>query len=90
MRGKTMVAAALLVAAGGCGEPVERAEGVPLERVPPDIMKVANKNLPGIKFNLARKIKVKGQDAYEIQGKDQRGKVREVEVSTAGKVLEIE
>jgi hypothetical protein len=85
-----MLAAVWLAAAGGCGETVERAEGVPLDQMPRDIMKVANKTLPGIKFNLARKIKVNGQEAYEIQGKDRRGKIREVEVSTAGKVLEIE
>ena len=81
---------AALLTACGCGGNVERAEVVPLDQVPPVAMDAARKTLPDIKFDLARKIKVDGQDALEIRGKDARGKVREVEVSPAGKVLEIE
>ena len=33
---------------------------------------------------------VDGKDAYEVRGKDKRGKVREVEVSATGEVLAIE
>ena len=46
--------------------------------------------LPGIPFDRAYKIDVNGKDAYEIRGKDCRGKIREVEVSTSGEVLEVE
>jgi hypothetical protein len=34
--------------------------------------------------------KIQGKDAYEVRGKDKRGKVREVEVSADGEVLAIE
>jgi hypothetical protein len=43
-----------------------------------------------VNLDRARKVKFDGEDAYEIIGKDKRGKIREVEVSTTGKVLEIE
>jgi hypothetical protein len=53
-------------------------------------MEIARKQLPGLTFDRAYKIDVNGKDAYEIRGKDSRGKIREVEVSTSGEVLEIE
>jgi len=90
MRSRWIVLTSALLAACGCGEKVERAEAVPLGQVPPPAMESATKALPEVKFDLARKIKVDGQDAFEVRGKDPRGKVREVEVSPAGKVLEVE
>ena len=53
-------------------------------------MEAATKALPDVKFDEARKAKFNGQDAFEIRGKDKRGKIREVEVSTSGEILEIE
>jgi uncharacterized membrane protein YkoI len=53
-------------------------------------MEVARKELPGYTFDTAYKMKIDGKDAYEVRGKDKRGKVREVEVSAAGEVLAIE
>jgi hypothetical protein len=35
-------------------------------------------------------LKIDGKDAYEVRGKDKRGKVREVEVSAAGEVVGVE
>jgi len=90
VRIRSMLASVALLAACGCGEKVERAEAVPLAEVPPAVMAAATGALPGIKFDLARKIKVDGQDAFEIRGKNKRGKVCEVEVSASGKVLEFE
>jgi len=90
MRRRCGMPMALLMAAIGCGEKVERAEAVPLGQLPPAVMDTAAKALPGVKFDLARKIKVDGQDAFEVRGKDPRGKIREVEVTPAGKVLEVE
>ncbi|WP_422932125.1 hypothetical protein [Singulisphaera sp. PoT] len=55
-----------------------------------NLMEIARKELPGYTFDTAYKMKVDGKDAYEIKGKDMRGKVREVEVSVDGKVLEVE
>jgi hypothetical protein len=80
----------MLGLAWGCGDEVERMEAVPLDQLPPGSMEAAVKALPEVKFDQARKAKFNGQDAFEIRGKDPRGKIREVEVSTSGKVLEIE
>lgn len=74
----------------GCGEAARRDEPAKISDVPEDILKVAQEKLPNIKFDQAWKTKFKGQDAYELRGKNSRGKVREVEVSTSGEVLEVE
>jgi hypothetical protein len=76
--------------AAGCSESVEKLEPVPLEALPEGALKEASKALPDVKFERARKSKFEGKDAFEIIGKDSRGKTREVEVSTEGKILEIE
>ena len=88
---KTHLAAAILLAALGCdgGEP-EPAHSVPIDQVPPKLMEVARKELPGLNFDRAYKIEVNGKDAYEIRGKDKNGKIREVEVSQDGEVIEVE
>ena len=74
----------------GCGEKPETIETVSLEKLPPGALKTAEKTLPGVKFELARKIKIDGKPAYEIRGKNKEGKIREVEVDEQGKVLEVE
>lgn len=79
-----------LFSASGCGEAVRRDEPVKISDVPEDILKVAQEKLPNIKFDQAWKTKFKGQDAYELRGKNSRGKVQEVEISTTGEVLEVE
>jgi hypothetical protein len=53
-------------------------------------MEVARKQLPGLEFDRAYKIDINGRDAYEIRGKDSRGKIREVEVSQDGEVIEVQ
>jgi hypothetical protein len=58
--------------------------------IPADLLAVAKKKLPAVKFDTARKIKVKGEDVFEIRGKQPNGKVREVEVSVGGNVVEVE
>jgi hypothetical protein len=35
-------------------------------------------------------MKIDGKDAFEVRGKDKKGKVREVEVSATGEVLGVE
>jgi hypothetical protein len=80
----------LLLALGCGGEPPESDEIVPIERVPPNVMEVARKTLPGYTFDTVYKMNVDGKDAYEVRGKDGRGKVREVEVTATGEVLGVE
>lgn len=90
MRRLTKWMAVATLAVGGCGENEERLEPVPLDKLPPGSMEAAAKALPDVKFDRARKARFDGKDAFEIIGKDKRGKTREVEVSTEGKVLDIE
>jgi hypothetical protein len=75
----------------GCeGAPPKGDPLVPIEQVPPKVMEVARKQLPGITFDTVYKMKIEGKDAYEVRGKDTRGKVREVEVSADGEVIAVE
>ncbi|HXT57825.1 MAG TPA: hypothetical protein VN699_04280 [Pirellulales bacterium] len=74
----------------GCSKQPDPSSVVPIGEVPEDIKKIAQDKLPDIKFDTAWKIKVGGEDAYELRGKNQRGRVREVEVSASGKILEVE
>ena len=82
----------LMIFAAGCaGSPPESDPIVPIAEVPSNVVATAKKTLPGISFDTVYKMKMKnGKDAYEFRGKDNRGKVREVEVSVDGEVLEIE
>jgi hypothetical protein len=91
MKTTASLGAAIMLAACGCGGgEAEPAQSVPIDQVPPKLMQIAREKLPGITFDRAYKIDVKGKDAYEIRGKDSRGKIREVEVSTTGEILEVE
>ena len=80
----------LMLACLGCGSKTAPTTIVPLSDISPDLLQVAQKALPNVKFDSARKIQVNGEDAFEIRGKMPSGKIREVEVSTSGKVIEVE
>jgi hypothetical protein len=87
---KSHVLGMMLIFAFGCaGSPPESEELVAIDQVPAKVMEVARKQLPGFTFDTAYKMKVDGKDAYEVRGKDKRGKVREVEVSATGEVIAI-
>ena len=74
MRSLMRLLAVAMVAAAGCGEREERLEPVPLDKLPAGSMEAAAKALPEVKFDRARKARFNGQDAFEIIGKDKRGK----------------
>jgi hypothetical protein len=75
----------------GCGGTQPESDPiVPIEEVPSKVMDVARKQLPGFTFDTVYKMKIEGKDAYEVRGKDKRGKVREVEVSPDGEVIAVE
>ena len=80
----------LTLAAAGCENEPTSDQIVPIESVPPNVMEVARKQLPGFTVDTVYKMKIQGKDAYEVRGKDKRGKIREVEVSATGEVLAIE
>ena len=80
-----------LLTFGGCGESIEQPVAVPLDKVPSSVMEVARKNTPqGVTLDSARQFTLNGEEVYEVRGKDRCGKIHEVEVTAAGKLLEIE
>jgi uncharacterized membrane protein YkoI len=80
----------LMFVVAGCESGPKSDDIVPIEQVPANVMEVARKQLPGYTFDTVYKMKIDGKDAYEVRGKDKRGKVREVEVSATGEVIAIE
>ena len=87
---KTLLVVLLMVVVVGCENEPKSDDIVPIEQVPANVMEVARKQLPGYTFDTVYKMKIDGKDAYEVRGKDKRGKVREVEVSATGEVIAIE
>jgi uncharacterized membrane protein YkoI len=87
---RTFLVLPLLILALGCESEPKSDQIVPVEQVPPQVMEAARKELPGYTFDTVYKMKIEGKDAYEVRGKDKRGKVREVEVSATGEVLGVE
>jgi hypothetical protein len=79
-----------LLVLGGCGSTPPKDTSVPISEVAPELVQVAQKTLPGVKFETARKKMVKGEEVFEIRGKLPNGKIREVEVNAAGQVIAIE
>lgn len=76
----------VLLAAVGCSE-ASKAEMLTIDKVPDNLMTIAREKLPGVAFDQAVR---KSNGIYEIIGKDDRGKVREIELSPSGEVVEIE
>lgn len=70
----------------GCSE-APKAERLTIDEVPENLMTIAKEKLPGVKFD---QVIVKSSGIYEIIGKDDKGKVREIELSPEGEVVEIE
>jgi len=85
MRGLLIIA----VLFSGCAESLGegRKEVVPLEKVPPNVIKAAQDKLPDIKFDSAFKT---SKGIYEVRGKAKTGKIQEVEVSESGEVIAVE
>ena len=89
MRRLRIPAVALLIMFG-CGEKGENDVPMPLDKVPPDVMKIAVEKLPGVKFDSAYKETKDGKEVFEVRGKTKDGKIRDVEVTADGKVLEVD
>ena len=83
---------ALLVAAGGCGgddddDVAEVKKPMPLEQVPPVVMKAARKAAPHLTFFAAYAGTYQGQDAIEVKGRTRSGQIKELEIAPDGKIL---
>jgi hypothetical protein len=79
----------LLVACCGCGARPAPTALVPLDEVSPELLKVAKKTVPQAKFDHARKLTFRGEEVLEIRGKLPNGKVREVKLTSDGKVVDV-
>lgn len=73
----------------GCSAAEQKPDDtvVALEQVPEAAMKAAKEKLPGVTFDTAWKTET---GAYEIRGKDSRGKIRDLQVTESGEVLEVD
>jgi hypothetical protein len=58
-----------------------------LEELPPGMLDTARATLPDVHFTTAWKL---SDGRIEVRGKNKKGKIREVEFDTAGKVVEVE
>lgn len=85
-----VLSSVLLGVLSGCTEPLEETEMVPIENVPEPIMKVAEEKLPGVNFDTAWIEKEGEETFFEVRGKTADGKTRDIKVSPAGKVMEID
>jgi hypothetical protein len=70
----------------GCGPAKVEKTPMKVEEVPPEIMKIAKEKLPDITFTEA----YKENGNYELRGKDKRGKLREIDITPDGKVVEMD
>jgi hypothetical protein len=92
MRKAVVIVLAALVIGGGLawwytGGDMAGKEFIPFDQLPPQLLKVAQGQLPDVKFS---EVWRKKDGVYEIRGKNKQGKVREVEVSPSGQVVDIE
>jgi hypothetical protein len=81
------VHAAWILAAAGCGSSVVQPETVAIDKVPPAVMKTARERLPGYTITRAYRKFENGKDVFELLARDNRGKLREVEVTPAGEFV---
>ena len=82
---RTLLALILCLALIGCGD--SKTETIPLKDVPEPAMKAAKEKLSDVTFEQAWK--TKGGN-YEIRGKTKTGKVRDVQVTPEGKIVEVD
>ena len=79
-----------LLAVFGCGDQRENDESIAFDKVPPAIVKIAEQKLPGVKFETAYKETKNGKEVYELRGKTKEGKIRDIEITADGQVLEVD
>ena len=60
---------------------------LPLEQVPPVVMKAAKEAGPGLTFFAAYSGTYQGKASIEVKGKTRSGQIKEFEISPDGKLL---
>jgi|GraSoiStandDraft_4_1057263.scaffolds.fasta_scaffold73546_2 hypothetical protein len=81
---------AALLFATGCGGAMSSGTTMPIDKVPANLIEVANKKVPGLKLENAYVFESDGKKIYEIRGTNAKGKIIEVEVDETGKVVAVE
>jgi hypothetical protein len=83
---RKLLCIALLIAVG-CKDADDAAPRLilPIDKVPPNVLKTAQAKFPDVKFDTAWKL---NSGAIEVRGKNKIGKVHEVEMSAAGEIVE--
>jgi hypothetical protein len=85
---KKFVCVAMLACLGFVGCESESANApIAFDSVPQAMRDKAKETLPDVEFDQAIR---RSDGGYELRGKDKSGKVRDVEFSEDGKVIEIE
>ena len=79
------VVCCVLCGCGGFSPPKKTT--LELKDVPADILKIAREKLPDVKFDTAWQM---SNGTYEVRGKAKNGKVREINITPDGTVVEIE
>jgi uncharacterized protein YpmB len=80
------IAASVCVQARGAAD----EKKIDLAKVPAVVRQAAEKAAPGVKFTAASKETEKGKTTYELEGRNAQDREVTVEVTAAGKVLEVE
>ena len=94
------IAASLLIAVaiqGGCAQPnpadseadatSTADQEMAIDQVPPEILKTAQDQRPGVNFRFAKKGWDNGVLIYKLEGRSDEGKIHQVEVTAAGEVV---
>jgi len=76
----------LMIAAVGCGA-ASKSQAISIDDVPQELLEIAKEKLPGVTFDQAVK---KANGVLEVRGKDPKGKIRDIEFSKTGEIVEIE
>lgn len=73
----------------GCSKAEKKVDEtvVSLTDIPEPAMQAAKAKLPGVTFDTAWKTE---SGAYEIRGKTKEGKIRDLQVTATGEVLEVD
>ena len=80
---------ALMIFFLGCSKGPAPKTQVPLDELPQETLQAAQKSLPNVKLEHARRVKFRGEEVVEIRGKQPNGKIREAKVTPSGKVVEV-
>ena len=85
MKNHTIGVAVICIGLGCSG--ASQSQAISVEDVSRNLLEIAKEKLPDVTFDQAVK---KSNGVLEIRGKDKKGKVRDIEFSSTGEVVEIE